>query len=244
MKTYAVILCGLFMHCAQPMGVATTETPTVVEQPTEVAQASYTPTFPVPLHTNEFTDSSFVTNGTSYWKTSTSLNRTIPVHSGTCFNKGEWVKDILICHQIESKVDDTVPVQVYRVNIGPIEQGSIYEVLSQMEFTNPMPYGLMVGTVVIASSNPDQTTNYVQDETQTDPIIVPTNGENCIPSVHHCSPSKVGSFMVDESMKNYFGDKDVWIIVLTWSNVSLSVIEQDTHLFLEQNYGSLSVIKH
>lgn len=214
---------------------------------TTVIDRHYTPVFPVPVHSNEFTDSTFITNQINFWKTTTSLNSKIPVHSGTCFVNGVWESVLENCHIAQNQglnpPADTQPIQVYRVNIGQVQVGEVFEILSQFEITNDLDYPIMIADVVIASVNPNQTTNAVQDESIHDPILIPANGTNCLPDVHHCTETKVGAFMVDQSFKEYFGNQDVWITVLSWSNTSLNVLENNAFVRLEQNYGSLNVVK-
>lgn len=230
---YISILLFLF-NCA----------PAIIEEGSSSDSIDYStpPQIPAPIIPNEFVDSTFITNNQSFWKTLTELNSKFPVRSGTCMVNGVWTYHSNGgCDQIGA-TSDYSPTQVYRVNLGQIEIGSVYQILSQFEVTNNTLGDLMIADLVILSANPDETRDFTfRSEIGTDPIVSPNNGKNCNPDEHHCTETKIGAFLVDQAMKDYFGSKDVYAIVLVYSqNIRW---RENLNVDIEQNKGFLSVTK-
>jgi len=216
MKTYFPLFILLFLFgCAQEAQQEIYETDPIEKGP---AIEKRIPDYPIVAIQNEFQDLNPITNGVNYWKTETALNSTVRIGSGTCFIHDVWNYG-KNCHTDDiTKVSDIFPTQIYRLNIGQIHLGDVFEVLSQYEVTNNTFITVMYADTVILSANPNETQNFKGfKNTGNDPIIAPGNGYNCTPSLHHCVMNKIGTFMVTQEILDHIGTNDAYVIVLFWS---------------------------
>lgn len=196
----------------------------------------YIPTFPVPIVEN-IRDTTQISKG-NLFQTRETLNDSLRVTSFLCQVNGEFIRDRDECYELHATVWDKAPTQVYRVNIGKVKLGEVYEVLNQTEFTNDLSHIVMVATGVNISTNPNDTTAYKDFHN-----VIHSNGTNLTHEVHHLVDTKVGAFVITQEMVDEFGNDDAWVIVLAVSAVSLSVLESGDEIKIERTSGQLSVLK-
>lgn len=135
------------------------------------------------------------------------------------------------------------PKQIFKVNIGPVQEGDVIVSMSEAEFTNDLSYVVsVVSGLTISNDTNFGTTDDSLFFTGTKYQISEWNGPNIDRTVvHHSVHSKTGLIVITPGIKAALGDGDCFIMLNAWS-VSSAATSGAT-VSVDKPYGRLVVLR-